>query len=630
MATEIKPETHKLFFLKRDDGKFFFVFESTAEADRPLLLSYLLGNDDFLEAVGDIINDVKEHGYPVLLMLHSAEELLQGQSRKIEGFPFGQELLADSGGNIDTPKIPIIHISLTDLFVDSLFGTDPLPILVPRSYMVMDNSIWNYLVPLSDIYYIHNLPEYNRMKEEDKKFVRETVSLKERFFGAVESIYRNYEKGLYYLKVAKEYADLNARLVHEDYLSGAHASGVSPFIFHSEGTTRQLLMRESRSKDDEKPKPGEKYQVGSMIDRIKQHKWRILLLDDKADSPMDTDGNERNLNASGKWNTKCQIINNILQYQLELKDNELVCRPCLEELKDNKCLPKNDDIVDDKGVIIVIEYAQSFIVAQKALKNRQYDLLLLDYLLNESSGETRYGYELLEDIYRDQGEKSKKDGDDYKFIKGDKHHRLYCMFISAYSSAVHDRLLAEGLNQSEKYWFINIGACPTNTPQLFLYNLLKLMDKRLDDCGVDDLTTMGIFKMMSKIFTESNNQIRVNSSNLYYEVLDLQRQYRGVLSAASNYDENSPFDGAGSVLMSHFIYNNAHLGGLLEHIGQLVHLAAYGTIRQWPEMWEEYVYFHSQFDERCMNDHISPSEGERNKLYQSIESHISNMKNADR
>jgi hypothetical protein len=33
------------------------------------------------------------------------------------------------------------------------------------------------------------------------------------------------------------------------------------------------------------------------------------------------------------------------------------------------------------------------------------------------------------------------------------------------------------------------------------------------------------------------------------------------------------------------------MGAMLEHLLQLVHLTAFGTVRQWPEIWEEYKFF---------------------------------------
>lgn len=47
------------------------------------------------------------------------------------------------------------------------------------------------------------------------------------------------------------------------------------------------------------------------------------------------------------------------------------------------------------------------------------------------------------------------------------------------------------------------------------------------------------------------------------------------------------------------------LGSLLEHLVQLVHLVAFGTVRQWPEIWEEYVYITSQIRECIINESIS-------------------------
>ena len=38
---------------------------------------------------------------------------------------------------------------------------------------------------------------------------------------------------------------------------------------------------------------------------------------------------------------------------------------------------------------------------------------------------------------------------------------------------------------------------------------------------------------------------------------------------------------------------NMNYEGVLEHLTQLVYLTAFGTVRQWPEMWEEYQYIKS-------------------------------------
>ena len=46
--------------------------------------------------------------------------------------------------------------------------------------------------------------------------------------------------------------------------------------------------------------------------------------------------------------------------------------------------------------------------------------------------------------------------------------------------------------------------------------------------------------------------------------------------------------------MTEFIHKSVQLGALLEHLAQLVHITAFGTVRQWPEMWEEFLYFKAQ------------------------------------
>ena len=42
-----------------------------------------------------------------------------------------------------------------------------------------------------------------------------------------------------------------------------------------------------------------------------------------------------------------------------------------------------------------------------------------------------------------------------------------------------------------------------------------------------------------------------------------------------------------------FIKKHMNYEGVLEHLTQLVYLTAFGTVRQWPEMWEEYQYIKS-------------------------------------
>ena len=623
----------------------YFYKPNNGNTSFPLLLRYLFNNccnEDVLPKGKD--SDFFSNGYyPTRIVLHSAQDILKGQASNSAGVcDFAQTELKHEK-DLDV-IYPMIHITLPDLFVHSLYGTEGLPKPVPRSYMIMDNSIWNYLVPITGSYYIKNLSLHYKYRNDKsfKEWLHFFESTKKEtddegtnyLFQPVEtclkkaliSICNNYTKQLYRLKVAREYADLNARLTKQSFLSGAHASGVAPFIFHSESCTKNLIKREFRSDLDGKfPILKQKYCKGSLIERlINVKKWRILLLDDKAIEPMEYVNFSNDINSKmddnniGGWNCKLTIIKNILEYQLDLK-GRVEYRSCNYQ----EC---GSHISDE--TVFLIEYAQTLKDAEEALEMKKYDLVLIDYLLNQKNG-THYGYELLEDVWNDQqGHKKDEENLQYKIFPH-RNQRLYCMFISAYSSAVHDRLLAEGLNQSEDYWFINLGACPTNTPQLFLYNLLKIMEKRLEDSGILKLSSDSIYKLTNKIYRRKEDDpkresVRKRANAHYQEVLSLQYHYRSILRDVEIPfgDRSSIFDTNGSVLMTDFIQKKINLGGMLEHLTQLVHLTAFGTIRQWPEMWEEYIYFKAMFEKQL--DEVSSKDF--NTLCQNIENYILELK----
>ena len=73
-------------------------------------------------------------------------------------------------------------------------------------------------------------------------------------------------------------------------------------------------------------------------------------------------------------------------------------------------------------------------------------------------------------------------------------------------------------------------------------------------------------------------------------------------------------------MTKYFINNLKEYGGLLEHLTHLVHLTAFGTARQWPEMWEEYLFFKNQFDSVCEDTDA------RKELYSAMEKYIIDLK----
>lgn len=488
----------------------------------------------------------------------------------------------------DTDFYPIIHFCKYDI--------TEYPISKKRYAYIMDNSIWNYFIK-----YDNNADNQICIDENRILYVLNEIAV-------------NTERGVYNLTVTREFAELNARIVEQSCLKGGHGLHVAPYIYHSERIINELIAKEIEEPEDTAER--------STIERIRNQKWRLLLVEDKAVEPM------TRVSEDTKEITKTEIIVNLLENQLNIIKNSIKKPIRIVTRKASQYKEQIDDEWD-----ILIEYSETIPEAENAIKYKEYDIILLDYLLNKN--EISYGYELLNNIY----DNIKSNNGQYSYKIGP-HNRFFFIFISAYSSAVYERLLAEGLNRSEKYWHIAVGACPTNTPKLFLYNLLKLMEKQLEDSGVDKISAKGIYDVVNKIYGESDNVneaglVRERANTYYQDVLDMHYLYRKMLKDVqipSGNNENI-FNTSGSVLISNFIIHNVNLGGFLEHLTQLVHLTAFGTVRQWPEMWEEYIYFKTQFDLAEFEKYYA-QDAENNcdakrkyyKLCEDIESYILNLK----
>ena len=528
--------------------------------------------------LGQRVFDCETGDYSVYLLIHHKSDI-QGYAKRHEQYVFGQNYFTESGA-----MCPVIHFC--DASLEELTE-------IYRYASVIDCSIWNHYVQIK------------------KNNESSTISFVDgvQIENAISAIANNSSRHLYNLVVARESADLVARMTYASFIkrfpeTEGHGDYVSPFVFHSEQTVKNNLIYEE-------------FEETNKIELIKkQYRWRILLIDDKAVTDMGTNIKEKIVIDGLPFNCKVTILKNVL--------NRCFDRIQVREWNDTT------PVID--GIECLLEFAQSKNDAVLALQKRKYDIILLDYLLDRSQdGKHNYAYQILETIYGICDSKAKKKVLDKSIsnILIGPNKRFFFMFTSAYSSAVNERLLAEGLNLSEDYWHISLGACPTNTPQLFLYNLLKLMDKRLEDSGLLKLSSDSIYKLINNIFRRKEDDpkresVRKRANAYYQEVLSLQYHYRSILRDVEiPFGNNSSiFDTKGSVLMTDFIQKKINLGGMLEHLTQLVHLTAFGTIRQWPEMWEEYIYFKAQFEKQL--DVVSPEEF--NSLCQYIENYILELK----
>lgn len=429
---------------------------------------------------------------------------------------------------------------------------------IPRFAAIMESSIWNYYFCFKDYYELAT--------QDAAKYATEIV----------QAIISNHIKGYYNLAITHEYADLNARLAFQSYICDqkGHGKSVSPFIFHSE---RKMKQRYEEDIFKEK------------LDNIRAHSWRILLVDDKWDVYLSLAGE------GGK--------SDINKYD--------ILKSLFEGMDFSVLKPDPDNPPKDDKPHLFIDCVADVQDAIKSMGARKYDIILLDYLLDLPS-RVEYGYEVLTKLKVD---KTLQNLGPQK--------RNFFMFISAFTTAVDERLLAASLTRSEDYWYISEGACPTNTPEQFKFYVANLMWKRLDDSGIKDLSAGAIYRLLNDIYRpkeedKEQRSVRKRANENYNRVLSLLYHYHRLLGDVGTGGALSCT--SGSVLVTEFMTDHPQIGGLLEHLVQLVHITAFGTVRQWPEMWEEYLYCKAQFDDYTLG--AEEDKAKISKLYQDIERHI--------
>ena len=449
----------------------------------------------------------------------------------------------------------------------------PLGELKERDINFYDSSIWHYAY--------HN--------DEELQWIEEQINA-------------NSER--YKLKKAREYKEFYSRMWEEDYfdsLYGDHAEYVIPFLFHSEQKLHGKLKKQKYT---------------DIKAAVNQYMWRILLVDDHSvvDDHSDNDKKMDVFGVGTNTLTKLDIVKTELE----------------KLFKVGTVATKKEEITKD--TFIYIDCASKLEDAKTALQNKKYEIILLDYLLGGKGDGREYGYELLKGIWAKEENKAEDvKYKDYIFdYKKGPDNRFYFMFISAFTTAVSERLLAEGWARSEEYWYIGEGACPINTPYLFQYRLLHIMEKRMKEMGltkwnlkkqeeqndssknenakkkpfacllktIHETFTKEVVEDHNNIYTDlikeiysSKDEARQRANEKFQDVLDFLYHYKSLIKD-THITENC-FDSNESVLATEFIKKHMNYEGVLEHLTQLVYLTAFGTVRQWPEMWEEYQYIKS-------------------------------------
>ncbi|KAB4218069.1 hypothetical protein GAP53_11030 [Bacteroides uniformis] len=481
----------------------------------------------------------------------------------------------------DREKLPIIHLSIFDLFNTNCRL---------RYKRFIDSSIWNYYVPIE-------------VGSEGYNF--------QRFKHAIKEISENALNKLYDFPISKEFVDLNARLLQISYIKNfddkshkGHANFISPFLFHSEWEMRDRIKKD---------KPQNESNVFHKY--LTHHKWRILLVDDYANTSLmkDESSNSEGLDPHGKLKIIINDINKIGAYNIAWcspSPNDFsIIRQNTSHLEDIHLQWKYENTDNNSETNIYIVYVQTKEEAWIITKYFKFDFILLDYLLGESGdvNQREYTYELLDKI-REEYDNVQKDN---KLSIPEKRialswiaplNKLYFMYISAFVPAISERLQEQGLIRDTPYWHIARGACPTNTPYLFLYYLYRLMEKRYNEMSLGKESGMSghtLVDFLNNIFDDDFKKVKYRASKYFNTLLNLRNKYD--IMKHDVYDEDFDLDWLhkrGSLLVySLFPDIKCYSNAFWEHMQQLIYLVAFGTVRQWPEMWEEYVFVRDRLKE---------------------------------
>lgn len=542
-----------------------------------------------LNRYGIELKPVAESSYKIRLQFHCSSDLnklgndLRRDIEEISPFHI-------TYNDQDIQYFPIIHITEVDLL-----NEDEVLHYVPRFKKYLDSSIWHYYLPIHK--FNKNLNEWS--SEEftyfDNQQQEHTIpSIQNRFHKIIESIQKNYNNSLYSLSNTIEYVEVNNRLLRNSYLSQqAHGQHVAPFIFHSEQEFDEILRQQLKQKDF-----------------CFHAKWRILLIDDHADKCLGCIDNQNP--KESKSPTKLEIVvKDILS--IAPQEKIVYCCPTQEEIsKIQKNLDNhqknphilnwkiiNNACVKDNNFNIAIICVEDIDNAEVLLQYAKFDIVLLDYLLGNNAVKKcrEYSYELLNKIadkVKQTNVSLNKDCKKTPWIGP--LGRLYFMYISAFVTAISERLQEQSLIRDTNYWHIGRGACPTNTPQLFLYYLYRLMEKRYSEMVFDEaegIYVHTLIDLLDVIFISEPGKIKGNATKYFNTLLNLRRKY-DLMKNDIYPDEFSNKDWLnrrGSLLVyTLFPDIQYYSNSFWEHIQQLIYLTAYGTIRQWPEMWEEYIF----------------------------------------
>lgn len=442
---------------------------------------------------------------------------------------------------------------------------------------------------------------------------------------------------------AKEVKEFRARLAKNSFLKpfdGGHYGDVTPFVFHSETEMSEFIYENRENSNKEIIENSSlKARLSEYANKTIDSKldWRLLIVDDNAYQ------DDNNSGVQGKVN-KCNTIANVLKDDFYLKcensgSDSPKCIHCKDWIEEFNKIPKKGK---QYCLTINIECATDTKEAIVKLKKRRFDLILLDYLLGKDKDKNSrdYGTVLLQDLKRQYEDniliKNRLSEDDLQaleeYIKAKgPFGKFWIFFISAFSNAISEKMLSNGMHYNTEYWNVARGACPTTCPELFRYNLLSLMERQLKyitEVEEDDekLKITTLIDYLTYLFDDLGD-VRIRAIDNFNSLLHLRSRYDRLKNdyymGGKELGKIAKENGS-PLVQALFPDMDCYSNAFWEHTQHLVYLIAFGNILQWNEMWDEYIFIKENLKsaEKATNK-------QNEKLHEKIEKYIIGIKNAN-
>jgi len=414
---------------------------------------------------------------------------------------------------------------------------------------------------------------------------------------------RNHELGLYDCNNGLEYLEFQARMLVNarfgEFESSRH-SKIPPVEFHSETEmTKKTAAIIKKLKDAVTTHPSSNHPLI----------WKILLVDDHS---------TKNLSRGkcSKRDVVCDVLASM--FPIEIFDNKKYV-PC-----PTKTRPELKDIYHIK-----IHCAETKEEALEFIRKQRFDMILLDYLLNkpEMTPETGRDFdtsdELLEEI-KDSTQELERGPMGY----------LWFLNVSAFANAIDSKLTAKGLHYDTNEWHLNKGACPINTPELFKYNLLFFMTKQVDELvkfhksKLEHQDMRSLVDLLRKIYMPEDGTTPRKMADLYFHsILNLEADCEIMrkdidygLSGKEKDDTKKLLanPGKSELVFSLFPDIIHYTKPFWDHLSHLVHITAYGSPQEWPQMLVNF----REIKSTLLEANKGRNEQATKKLVQKIEEYI--------